>query len=90
MDPVRLRALAERWMADDLEPDTQQELRALLGQADLAATDLADRFSRRLEFGTAGLRGVLGAGPNRMNRAVVARAPGGRAPDPIRRGTPAW
>jgi len=79
MDPRGLRALAERWMADDLDPDTQQELRALLGQADLAATDLADRFSGRLEFGTAGLRGVLGAGPNRMNRAVVARATWGLA-----------
>ncbi len=74
-----LRARAERWIADDPDPATQAELRALLGQPDLASTDLADRFAGSLEFGTAGLRGVLGAGSNRMNRAVVARATWGLA-----------
>jgi phosphomannomutase len=71
---LQLRAQAERWIADDPDPRTQDELRGLLAQPDLAKTDLADRFAGALEFGTAGLRGVLGAGPNRMNRAVVARA----------------
>jgi phosphomannomutase len=69
-----LRTTVERWIADDPDPATQDELRALLTQPDLAATDLADRFDGGLQFGTAGLRGVIGAGPNRMNRAVVARA----------------
>src|SRR5579862_9706823 len=74
-----LRGRAERWIADDPDPATRAELRALLSAADLASTDLADRFAGELEFGTAGLRGVLGAGPNRMNRAVVARATWGLA-----------
>ena len=81
MEFADLRARAERWIADDPDPVTQKELRALLGQPDLGATDLADRFAGSLEFGTAGLRGVVGAGPNRMNRAVVARATWGLAQD---------
>ncbi len=67
-----LRARALRWIAEDPDTRTQAELRALL-EGDITATDLADRFAGALEFGTAGLRGVLGAGPNRMNRAVVLR-----------------
>jgi phosphomannomutase len=74
MDLPDLRVRAERWIADDVDPTTQDELRALLARPDLASTDVADRFATSLEFGTAGLRGLLGAGPNRMNRAVVARA----------------
>jgi phosphomannomutase len=74
-----LRARAERWIEDDIDPDAQKELRAILAQPDLAATDLADRFAGSLEFGTAGLRGVIGAGPNRMNRAVVLRTTDGLA-----------
>src|SRR5271166_4988182 len=79
MNPDELRARAERWIADDPDPSTRDELRALLGQPDLSSTDLADRFAGSLEFGTAGLRGVIGAGSNRMNRAVVARATWGLA-----------
>jgi len=68
-----LRERAARWAAEDPDPATRAELLALLEEADLSRTDLADRFAGTLEFGTAGLRGVLGAGPNRMNRAVVLR-----------------
>jgi phosphomannomutase len=79
MDREELLRKAERWMAEDPDPRTVEELRALLARPDLDANDLADRFAATLEFGTAGLRGVIGAGPNRMNRAVVARATWGVA-----------
>jgi phosphomannomutase len=72
---------ATAWLADDPDPATQAELRGVLdavasGDTD-AVVDLADRMSGLLQFGTAGLRGRLGAGPNRMNRAVVIRAASG-------------
>ncbi|RSN70301.1 phospho-sugar mutase [Actinomadura sp. WAC 06369] len=71
------RAAAEEWLAQDPDPDTRAELRAVLDAGDERA--LADRFGARLEFGTAGLRGELGAGPNRMNRVTVLRAAAGLA-----------
>jgi len=67
---------AERFRQDDLDPETQAELEALLAQAQhdaQALAELRDRFSTRLSFGTAGLRGLLGAGDNRMNQRVVAQ-----------------
>ena len=71
----------QSWIDDDPDPATAAEVAALLAQAkggsEAAAADLADRFSGTLEFGTAGLRGVMGGGPNRMNRAVVIRAAAG-------------
>jgi phosphomannomutase len=74
MEPDQLRAAAERWIQDDPDYETQQELKRLLESDDPSSTDLPDRFAGTLEFGTAGLRGIIGAGPNRMNRAVVIRA----------------
>ncbi|NUT09041.1 MAG: phospho-sugar mutase, partial [Nonomuraea sp.] len=68
---------ARQWLAQDPDPDTRAELSALLETGDLPA--LRDRFQAKLEFGTAGLRGELGAGPNRMNRVTVMRAAAGLA-----------
>ncbi|MEV4562516.1 phospho-sugar mutase [Nonomuraea sp. NPDC049419] len=68
---------ARAWLAQDPDPDTRAELAGLIERDDLDA--LRERFGARLEFGTAGLRGELGAGPNRMNRVTVMRAAAGLA-----------
>ncbi|MDH6225356.1 phospho-sugar mutase [Streptomyces sp. MJP52] len=77
MQDTTLTARARAWLAEDPDPDTRAELSALIEAGDEAA--LAGRFSGTLQFGTAGLRGELGAGPMRMNRAVVIRAAAGLA-----------
>jgi phosphomannomutase len=75
MDDLLARARA--WAAEDPDPETAAEIEALVAARDLP--ELADRFSGMLAFGTAGLRGAMGGGPNRMNRAVVIRAAAGLA-----------
>lgn len=74
---------ARAWITLDPDPETRAQLTDILERAqagDSAATaDLADRFSGTLQFGTAGLRAELGAGPMRMNRVVVQRAAQGLA-----------
>lgn len=73
--------IVEAWIADDPDQKTANTLKSILGAAkagDAAAiADLEDRFAGPLAFGTAGLRGEIAAGPNRMNRAVVIRAAAG-------------
>ncbi len=76
-DDTDLLDRARAWAAEDPDPVTRAELEALIEQG--SSADLADRFAGTLEFGTAGLRGALGAGPNRMNRVVVLRAAAGIA-----------
>ena len=74
---------ARVWLAEDPDPATAAELKALIAKAEAgdteAADELADAFDGTLQFGTAGLRGRLGPGSNRMNRIVVTRAAAGLA-----------
>jgi phosphomannomutase len=71
-----VRAIAS-WTEQDPDPQTRQQLDELAKAANSgdarAMAELADAFSARLQFGTAGLRGALGPGPNRMNRVVVGQ-----------------
>ena len=72
-----IRARAQAWLADDPDPATRRELLAVLDRGIAGEADLQDRFAGTLQFGTAGLRGPVRAGPNGMNRAVVRAAAAG-------------
>ena len=78
-----LLSQARAWLRQDPDPETRDELAGLITRAgsgdEAALADLGDRFSARLAFGTAGLRGELAAGSNRMNRVLVAQAAAGFA-----------
>ena len=78
-----LLADARSWREQDPDATTRAELDELILAAEAddpaAIAALTDRFSARLEFGTAGLRGELGAGPRRMNRVLVTQAAAGLA-----------
>lgn len=79
---------ARAWIAADPDSDTRDELSRIVDDAaqnddetrrTAALRDLSERFSGPLEFGTAGLRGIMGAGETRMNRAVIRRTTAGLA-----------
>ena len=73
---MNYRDVYEQWMNNPFfDEATKEELRQLEGNE----TEIEDRFYKDLEFGTAGLRGIIGAGTNRMNAYIVARATQGLA-----------
>lgn len=71
-----IRATAEAWLAAEPDADMREELGALLHGSE---EELRERFTGRLQFGTAGLRAAVGVGPQRMNRLVVRQAAAGLA-----------
>ncbi|MGL4381498.1 MAG: phospho-sugar mutase, partial [Vibrio sp.] len=80
-----------QWLARDPDPKTRHELQQLIDAQQ--ETQIAEHFQARLEFGTAGLRGKVGCGPNRMNRLVIQETAAGlghyllaQVPDAQRRG----
>ncbi len=76
MSAINPLELYEGWLKDvNIDEQTKEELRGIAGQSG----EIEDRFYRELEFGTGGLRGVMGAGTNRMNRYVIGKATQGFA-----------
>ena len=70
-------AKANSWLGDGYDEETKVEVRRMLDAED--KTELIDSFYRDLEFGTGGLRGIMGAGSNRMNKYTVGAATQGLA-----------
>jgi len=74
---AQCEALAKVWLSPAFDEETRKEVQAMLDNPD--KTDLIDAFYQNLEFGTGGLRGIMGAGTNRMNKYIVGMATQGFA-----------
>ena len=74
---AQCRAKATEWLSPSFDEKTRQEVQALLDNPD--PTDLIEAFYQSLEFGTGGLRGIMGVGTNRMNKYIVGMATQGFA-----------
>ena len=70
-------AKAQEWLSPAFDEETRKEVQAMLDNEDKTA--LIDAFYQNLEFGTGGLRGIMGAGTNRMNKYIVGMATQGFA-----------
>lgn len=74
---AQCEAKAKQWLSPSFDEKTRQEVQDLLDNPD--KTNLIEAFYRNLEFGTGGLRGIMGAGTNRMNMYIVGMATQGFA-----------
>ncbi len=74
---AQCEAKAKMWLSPSFDESTREQVRAMLDNED--KTDLIESFYKDLEFGTGGLRGIMGAGTNRMNKYVVGTATQGFA-----------
>ena len=74
---AQCEALAKVWLSPAFDEETRKEVQAMLDNPD--KSDLIDAFYQNLEFGTGGLRGIMGAGTNRMNKYIVGMATQGFA-----------
>jgi phosphoglucomutase len=74
---AQCEALAKQWLSPAFDEETRKEVQAMLDNEDKSA--LIDAFYQNLEFGTGGLRGIMGAGTNRMNKYIVGMATQGFA-----------
>ena len=74
---AQCEAIAKEWLAPAFDEETRKEVQAMLDNPDKTA--LIDAFYQNLEFGTGGLRGIMGAGTNRMNKYIVGMATQGFA-----------
>ena len=74
---TRVMAVAQSWLDGNYDAETKAQVKAMMDAED--KTELIDSFYRTLEFGTGGLRGIMGAGTNRMNKYIVAQATQGYA-----------
>ena len=77
MDSSTIQTYAKQYMAEETDPSFVKEVETLLANND--EKELFDRFYRQLEFGTGGLRGIIGGGTNRMNPTVIKKATQGLA-----------
>ena len=73
----QVMAIAEQWTREPFDEETRAQVKAMIEAED--KTELIDAFYRTLEFGTGGLRGIMGPGTNRMNKYIVAMATQGYA-----------
>ena len=74
---TRVMAVAQSWLDGNYDAETKAQVKAMMEADD--KTELIDSFYRTLEFGTGGLRGIMGPGTNRMNKYIVAQATQGYA-----------